>query len=310
MNPVPSTFTISETTDIGIMLKLYEATVWIQLERGSTPTPYVPYGCVGVEMQGKNLLDVSTLLSDTSQYTVCAQSRVIVKGLDNAVAWASKPLQYLSAGTYTIVNDGPGKMEYYTLTTNIVRIDAYAASTFTLPRDGWIRLKIGLSTTYPAEVYPYLIEGTHPYVPYLHHTIPVPLPSKGYAAALPDGTADTLTINGAGRWEWENNVHRIDSYDGETVGDTYLSTTGALTTGAEVYHPAATPSDDDFGYVDLPPIEGDATVTCPELDALGVTYLIGDEVAAMARQWHERVRSEYEGRIAALEQSVAEIIAG
>lgn len=41
---------------------------------------------------------------------------------------------------------------------------------------------------------------------------PIPLPSKGFAASLPDGTADTLTIDSVGRCEWE-------SVSGEVVFD-------------------------------------------------------------------------------------------
>ena len=34
-------------------------------------------------------------------------------------------------------------------------------------------------------------------------TIPIPLPSRGWVAALPDGTADTLALDGAGGYVWE-----------------------------------------------------------------------------------------------------------
>jgi hypothetical protein len=138
-------------------------------------------------------------------------------------------------------------------------------------------------------------------------TIPVPLPSKGFAASLSDGTADVLTIDGAGRAEWLSAVARIESYAGESVGAVYLSTTGELSTGAEVYYPLATPVTEQRGYIDWPSIPDGATITCPELDALGVRYLIGNGVAEMAREYYERAKSEYESRISALEQAVAEL---
>ena len=34
-------------------------------------------------------------------------------------------------------------------------------------------------------------------------TIPIPLPQRGWVAGLPDGTADTLRLDGAGKVEWE-----------------------------------------------------------------------------------------------------------
>jgi hypothetical protein len=49
----------------------------------------------------------------------------------------------------------------------------------------------------------------HAYEPYYHSTIPIPLPSRGWVAALPDGTADTLTLDGAGGYEWELNTNEV-----------------------------------------------------------------------------------------------------
>jgi hypothetical protein len=44
-------------------------------------------------------------------------------------------------------------------------------------------------------------------------TIPIPLPSRGWVAALPDGTADTLTLDGAGGYVWELRTELIDIAD-------------------------------------------------------------------------------------------------
>lgn len=207
-------------------------------------------------------------------------------------------------------------------------------------------------------------------------TIPVPLPSKGYAAALPDGTADVLTIDGAGKVEWESATGMV-TFDGSeswVVGGDYKSTGGGFwyhsiadgaaaslnnksycdmltcgntsnatdNSGQTVYgntaaqirihpftpsgqmtveqitswlaenpvtvlYPLATPVTEQRGYLDWPSIPDGAVITCPELDALGVRYLIGNGVSEMARDWYERAKSEYEGRILALEQAVAEL---
>lgn len=61
-----------------------------------------------------------------------------------------------------------------------------------------------------------------PYVPYGHvglevrdssdelvSVTPIPLPSKGFAAALPDGTCDALAIDSAGGVEWTNASGRV-----------------------------------------------------------------------------------------------------
>jgi hypothetical protein len=44
-------------------------------------------------------------------------------------------------------------------------------------------------------------------------TIPIPLPSRGWVAALPDGTADTLALDGAGGYEWTLATSEV-TYDG------------------------------------------------------------------------------------------------
>ena len=214
------------------------------------------------------------------------------------------------------------------------------------------------------------------YEPYFHHTIPVPLPSKGYAASLPDGTADTLALDGAGKWEWENAVEtkvvtEFSAYGGignnrasrfgvtlETsaknalgycthLSDWIVSTTSSYNypVANRVFRNYTIPTSivvtldtsinslelgnawlaehgpmtlmyqllehtTESGYTEapMPSIPSEAVVTCPELDDLGVSYLIGDDVRAMAEQWYARAKSEYDGRITALEQAVAELV--
>jgi hypothetical protein len=81
-----------------------------------------------------------------------------------------------------------------------------------------------------------------------------------------------------------------------------------------LYYPLATPVTHNLGYVDNWPIEiaGEATVTCPELEELGVTFWVDGDglIVASMRKWYERAHSEYEDRLVALESAVAEIIAG
>ena len=59
----------------------------------------------------------------------------------------------------------------------------------------------------------------HDYEPYLHETraIPLPLKSDGerWAGGLPDGTADALNVDSAGRWEWVNESDEV-VFDGTT----------------------------------------------------------------------------------------------
>jgi hypothetical protein len=74
-----------------------------------------------------------------------------------------------------------------------------------------------------------------------------------------------------------------------------------------VLYPLATSIAEDCGYVDMPAIPSDATVTIPELDDLGIRYFLDDTVTQYGREIIARVKSEYEDRLTALEQAVAEL---
>ena len=197
------------------------------------------------------------------------------------------------------------------------------------------------------------------YEPYLHEVISVPMPSKGYAAAIPYGTADILTIDGAGKYTWTNRIAITDlgtlnwanRYSGDTqkfeatisgmapsgawyTADKFMCTaykpvrsdaiSGAMedntimqrgtysnilvrdarfvesgsvsdftaaVSGQKLLHIIVTPIIES-GYVDLPDIPSDATITSPELDALDVQYFIGNEISTLAAQWHDRISYE------------------
>ena len=221
--------------------------------------------------------------------------------------------------------------------------------------------------------------GTNPtpYVPYGHvglevrdssdelvSVTPIPLPSKGFAAALPDGTADSLAIDSAGGYEWGAPVDVVDlgtltwNYvsggpyfyavvsgkktgvfnilsepfatasragaanlqNGEIVGangDTaiYVKNTSysdaasfkASLSGEMLYYQLATPATDS-AYIDLPNIPEGATITCPELREVGVKCFVpgARELAEHADNWGKRCK-EAEDRIAALEAAIANL---
>lgn len=212
-------------------------------------------------------------------------------------------------------------------------------------------------------------------------TTSIPLPSRGWVGALPDGTADVLTLDGAGGYVWEMGTDevvldgssdeswtlRADVGDDATdflsnkingvntnatiigmpkvggyaarashfarlrngllnhltvgeffIGSTSLSssysymivrmsrmtladfTTWLAQNPVTILYPLATPVTDDMGYVDLPEIPEGATLSCPELDALGVHYLTDDAAVTLARQWYERAYNELGGAVVEL----------
>ena len=371
---VSTPFVIPEGVSF-VRVSMYIRDTQVQLELGSNPTPYVPYGHVGVEAQSKNLL--SDVASDWVSSPISGASRkTLFIPVENGESYH---YNRVGAGALGLIAGwaDENKSNY----VNIITLSNYYSYTFAnTGGHAYLVLSHGSTWDY-ATVFKQreaIIERGDAftgYAPYFHHTIPVPLPSKGYVAALPDGTADTLTIDGAGKWEWTNRTAEVDlgtltwtyygnnkyfatvpgcvspmaasqklsthyvgggvvniSVDAGTLSeDAVYSRSGtqaviikdtSYTSIAEfvphisgrnlLYALITSAITTESGYTEapMPSILSEATITCPELDALGVTYLIGDDVRAMAEQWYARARSEYEDRLAALEQAVSEIIAG
>lgn len=142
---------------------------------------------------------------------------------------------------------------------------------------------------------------------------PFPLPPRGWVGSLPDGTADALALDAAGHVVWELPTAMTDTAatDGVTgtVGTDVLSSTGQIADGATVLY-KRTPVTEDCGYVDMPEIPGEAVVSIRELDNLNLTYCISGTIDATNKAWYQRARSEYEGRLDALEEAMATILAG
>ena len=201
-----------------------------QLEAGSTARGYVPYGYAGLHAKGKNLSAYSYTGSNsgvTYSYDgtgACAMSGTSTQAsainLNSLIS--SGCAVKLAAGTYTVSIRG----------LNGVRAQAYDASTSTkLAETGTtasggvadaqftlaaaasvvVRALTPNATTVNGTAYIQLEAGSTPtkYVPYYDWTAPVPLPPAGFAASLPDGTADELTIDAAGHVVW---VQRVGVY--------------------------------------------------------------------------------------------------
>jgi hypothetical protein len=72
-----------------------------------------------------------------------------------------------------------------------------------------------------------------------------------------------------------------------------------------VLYKLATPVTEECGYVDMPTIPSDATVTIQELDALGVKYFVDDSVTEYGRQMYARAYAELGDAITELAARVA-----
>lgn len=117
--------------------------------------------------------------------------------------------------------------------------------------------------------YVQIVPGTNA-VPYISHDsialtvgdTATPISLQGNVlASLPDGTKDVLRVDGVGHCVLEKRVSHIASYNGESVGNVYISTTGELTTGAEVYYKASSTTTFDCGYIVMPAIADGAEIS-------------------------------------------------
>lgn len=100
-------------------------------------------------------------------------------------------------------------------------------------------------------------EGTEtlPYEPYTGESYPITLPEGTFLGWIPNTTyQDEIFKNTPNTTDYDSNLEdnvwylkkeigKIESYNGETITTSYISTTGGLDTGATVYYVLATPTD-------------------------------------------------------------------
>ena len=398
------------TTSIRIVVKsgntVSNLTFYPQIEAGSTATEYEPYSGAApspspeypqaIEVcRGRNLLDASIFAPSSSYYEVADDGTLTVKASDGR-SWASVTKVQLAAGTYTVSrSNASGTIKIRTsiddYAADYLQVNAGVASaTFALSQDCDCAFKVGGSaSSYPFTTTLQIESGSTPtpYVPYGHvglevtydgttTVMPIPLPSKGWAGGLPDGTADALSVDSAGKWEWmcptaekvydgssdeawsvsggvaytvlddspapKAGGHRVYSThyastpvtSGDTwvdpsiiLGTTHMSasakrlvvkdsanaqsaTWAALLAASPmtVLYPLATPTT-EHGYIDLPDLPDGAVVSCRELDSVGVKWFVAgakelvEHAANMARR-NEEIEdaiAELAARVAALE---------
>ena len=293
-------------------------------EQDGTPTPSAP---VDVQVaKGRNLLDTTTAISSsaygitisrtddvfsisgTQTNTSTAVLRIFGSANDSIIAGAGEYV-FSIKGNATLSSNVKAQItyDYGTDSQNAKYIDTINGSVKFTANHAVNNVRIWLNAnggqTVSGNFVLQLEKGSTatPYVPYGHvgleikqgstlvDCIPVPIPSDGLAA-LPDGTHDTLSIDSAGHVVIENRVGYIASYNGESVGSVYISTTGELSTGASVYYKLATPTTIDMGYIDLPLMPDGCTVSIPELHEIGVEWVVTraeaiPDMVADVRKW-------------------------
>ena len=131
-----------------------------------------------------------------------------------------------------------------------------------------------------------IVEGDQelPYVPYGNNYIAVnvsdgtntnnyPIPLNNNEIVGIGDYKDELLVDKSGNVSIEKNTAKIDSYNGETITTTYMSTTGGLDTGATVYYGIDTPELIDLQTtVDLSLFKGVNNVSNSENGYMTIEY--------------------------------------
>ena len=365
---------------------------------GGAPSPSPDYPQKIRVARGRNLLPiVSSETKNGITFTTNADGSTTISGTASG-----SPDHYFLGDASNYVDVGIGRFTLYGCTsgssstyqlfcitkhsdnTTHIRTQATQPITFDLASGDTVRvfIRVASGATVNATVYQQFELGSTPtpYVPYGHvglevrdssdelvSVTPIPLPAKGFAAALPNGTADMLSVDSAGRYEWTDMVwllepsaaktigarpgtqyvtftlnqsffgingediyctHGIGALNADTVGNCYLTSYGqialltfqngsfasvaeasawAAANKPKFYYLLATPTT-EHGYIDLPNVPEGSTITIPELDDVGIRCFVNGarELAEHADNWGARCK-ENESRIAALEAAIAEI---
>lgn len=336
-----------------------------QLELGSHPTPYVPYGNVGLEVQGRNLWNPN---SKTSGKFIGFSGSETSSGLWNCSGYIGVESSgyYVTSGiTKTDNSTGIGWYDESKSFISFVSTTNTKNTSFSSPSNAaFMRVSV-----HNDDIATYQIErGTtaHAYEPYHHTTTPIPLPTRSdgdkWLAALPDGTADTLEIDSAGHVASvkktaelslaANSMSNNEDYPGWTgsgikdiIGtglNGYISSslcshvrngqacintlsnndtvfffasyigytqtefkTAAAGETVKFIVPRTVPVTQDLGYIDLPELPEGATVSIPELEAIGVSWFVQGAEGIVEHITNERKRAE--AKYAELEEAIADL---
>lgn len=236
----------------------------LQLELGSTATPYEPYtgGAPSpspdypqpiVTVRGRNLIDGYSMQEGISGTVVNTDTGFqFSTSSTGGGVFIDKML--LAGKSYVLTFDSNSAINnlraYETKSAQgLLQISIQSGNAFTPTKDCYIRFWLDSSTNV---THIQLTEGStpQPYVPYGHvglerrdsqgtllDTTPIPLPSRGWVAGLPDGTADELIMDGAGKIVWELETSEVVVNGGMTYfisGDGYTSVNSVLFAGDNV----------------------------------------------------------------------------
>lgn len=290
-----------------------------------TPTPDAPVEIDVVE--GANILDLSTIKDSSGRthsgltWTVNADGTISVSGTSTASSYIrlytnDNPGPIVAGGTYTISGGGDYIQNHVYDGTNKGSANPYTwTAPNPLPASWNISYFVSSGKTVNATINPQIEVGSTatPYVPYgsigleIGSTV-TPIDLQGNVlASLPDGTRDVLTVDSVGHCVLTKTVSHIASYNGESVGSVYVSTTGQLTTGAEVYYKTSSTSTIDLGYIDMPAIPDGAEISITAQVTPTISASWWARGAAAVAEALKAVRDILITRIEAIEEAIADL---
>lgn len=372
---------------------------------GAKPSPSPEYPQEIEVCRGRNLLDAANataLHTNSASMSVSGDSITVTKSQSSDSSYVLISLPNVGSGYYSAhanaTNAGTISLGYCD-SDGSNRVQAIAgpglgrlsvSGALAIPSGKiacmWLyadRTTAGNMTTVFSDIQIELGSTPSPYVPYGHvgfdiydsqsqhvSTIPVPLPLKSdgarWAGGLPDGTADALTVDSAGKWEWENACEKVvfdgsesipstlpslsglvnryeiyvveiatwtnleqnphyllcshfqelsneDSYNHDAIGVLIRATgshsvlfsvpvsdyanaiefkTWLTSNNVTLVYKLATPTKES-GYVSLPLIPNGASISCPELDSVNVAWFVDGLRPVMERIANERAYIEY-----------------
>ena len=256
---------------------------------GTTEAPMALTGVDSVQVCGRNLLPMATSSQTLNGITCTSNSdgSVTIKG--TATGWSTMVIDgdfSLPAGTYTLNSNTQTTGVGLSISKDVggtqnIATSSTTSKTFTLP--DLIKHYVAYIVVRPnlvvdTTIYPMLNLGSTamPYEPYQGSvtTLPIPRPLRR-VGDVKDKCVTRQKHEGAEKLVVTYNVGYIASYAGESITTAWISSTGALSTGAEVAYVLSSPEVYATDPLDIDNAAGPLTVmTGGELE-VRMTELVG-----------------------------------
>lgn len=299
-----SVISVSDSADYRLLgLKLYGKSV-----QDGTPTPVAPVeiesagdgGNITTTICGTNLLDFSGAVGGTSAgitATLTGDGGYVMKGTADSTAiniWffgnysGGINVFTLYPGTYTCKNVVLyyGQSSFATVANILPNVPYTFKISTNVVVTGVRCVSAVVGTTYNETLYPILVRGNSlpEWEPYKSQTLTYSTPNG--LPGIPVESGGNYTDAEGQQWVCDEvdfgagkktqRVGVIDSYNSESVGDVYMSSTGQLTTGAKVLYPLSEPTENNLtpeqltAYAALTTYKPNTTITTDSSPAAGI----------------------------------------